>query len=181
MLRRILERFAPGGTAAQRAAHALYGTVVARARDPWLYARAGVPDTLDGRFEMLVWHLAPLVARLHRGGGEGPAVAQELFDAFLADMDAAMREEGVGDQAVPKRLQKMTRAFQGHGKALDDWRDDGRSVDALSALLERNVTDLSDGATLAACLEAHDAAVFASPYEELVAGRFRPVPLERAA
>ena len=125
-------------------AHRLYGTVVAAARQGRLYGEIGVPDTLDGRFEMLVLHAQALMAPLLRDGEESRAVAQALFDAMLDDLDAGMREEGVGDQVVPKRLKKMTRAFYGQAERIDRWWDEGGGADDLVPVLMGNITGLDD-------------------------------------
>lgn len=84
----------------------LYGGVVAMARAPHLYRTLGVPDTPEGRFEMIVTHLALLIRRLNAAGDEGLRVARLVNEAFVEDMDDCMRELGVGDLAVPKKVKK---------------------------------------------------------------------------
>jgi cytochrome b pre-mRNA-processing protein 3 len=85
----------------------LYGAIVAQARLPVFYQDLGVPDTLEGRFLMLSLHL---FAVLHRLKGEGPAaigLAQELSDRFSADMETVLREIGVGDLSIPKKVRGL--------------------------------------------------------------------------
>ncbi len=121
------------------AAHALYGKVVARARDPRFYTAYDVPDTLDGRFEMLTMHLFMLHHRLKDEGAKARDISQHVFDAFIADMDAALREVAVGDQVVPKRIKKMTRVFYGRTGAYEKALMQDDVVPELSQILARNI------------------------------------------
>ena len=85
----------------------LYGAIVAQARLPVFYQDFGVPDTLEGRFLMLSLHL---FAVLHRLKGEGPAalgLAQALSDRFSKDMETVLREVGVGDLSIPKKMRGL--------------------------------------------------------------------------
>ena len=123
----------------ERAAFALYGAAVAAARQPAYFGRMGVPDTLNGRFDLVSLHVALLIERLRRDPDPvGPKLAQAVFDAMFADMDVNLREMGVGDLVVGKRVKKMWEAFHGraavYGEAMDA---DDRP--ALEAALERNV------------------------------------------
>jgi cytochrome b pre-mRNA-processing protein 3 len=101
---------------------ALYGAVVAQARLPAFYTDFGVPDTVEGRFDMLVLHLVLLLRRLGQETELRRSFGQDLFDAFCRDLDANLREMGVGDLAVPKRMQRFAEAFYGrqaaYGEAL---------------------------------------------------------------
>ena len=113
---------------------ALYGAVVAQARSPVFYADYGVPDTVEGRFDLIVLHLVLLLRRLGQeadpgnslgqsmGQSLGQSLGQDLFDEFCRDLDANLREMGVGDLAVPKRMQRFAEAFYGrqsvYGEAL---------------------------------------------------------------
>jgi cytochrome b pre-mRNA-processing protein 3 len=91
---------------------ALYGAIVAQARSAAFYAAYGVPDTVEGRFDLIVLHLVLLLCRLGRDGA-GRSFGQELFDAFCFDLEANLREMGVGDLAVPKKMQQFGEAFYG--------------------------------------------------------------------
>ncbi len=82
---------------------ALYGMIVAQARSPQFYRDYGVPDTVNGRFEMIALHTVLLLRRLADGSPELRQVGQEVFDRFCDDMDASMREMGVGDLTVPQK------------------------------------------------------------------------------
>jgi cytochrome b pre-mRNA-processing protein 3 len=94
----------------------LYGTIVAQARLPCFYREYGVPDTINGRFDLLVLHLAVVVNRLERDPSLRD-LGQALFDKFCQDMDDNLREMGVGDLAVPKQMQRMGEAFYGRAQA----------------------------------------------------------------
>ncbi|MGI9356465.1 MAG: ubiquinol-cytochrome C chaperone family protein [Rhizobiaceae bacterium] len=121
-------------------AHFLYGVVVASARNPDLFRNFDIPDTFDGRFEMLATHLYVLNDRLRQDGDEGRALSQEIIDFFIADMDVALREAAVGDQVVPKRLAKMTRVVHGRAAAYDRARIGESDVQKeMAAIVARNV------------------------------------------
>ena len=100
---------------------ALYGAVVAQARVGVFYADFGVPDTIEGRFDLIVLHLVLLLRRLGSdsdlGRSLGRDLGQHLFDEFCQDLDANLREMGVGDLAVPKRMQGFAEAFYGRQAA----------------------------------------------------------------
>lgn len=102
-----------------RDAHALYGAVVAKSRSPEFYQKIGVPDSFDGRFEMMILHLYLVHAWLQGDDKSGKKISQSVFDLFLSDMDRSLREAAVGDVTVPKRLAKMTKVYYGRSKAYD--------------------------------------------------------------
>jgi cytochrome b pre-mRNA-processing protein 3 len=94
----------------------LYGTIVAQARLPCFYQDYAVPDTVNGRFDVIVLHLAAVLERI----AAEPSlrdVGQGLFDRFWQDMDQNLREMGVGDLAVPKRMRRLGEAFYGRAGA----------------------------------------------------------------
>ncbi len=175
------------------AAHRLHDAVMAQARQPALYRGYGVPDTLDGRFELAVLHALLVMRRLRRidasgapvGKRVGEQAAQALFDLMFADFDRALRELGVGDLSVGRRIRHMGQAFYGRASGLD------RALDGaapLAPFLRRNVygtVAASDGqvAALAAYVtrqESHLAALADGP---LLAGRLAflavPAPARR--
>ncbi len=120
------------------------------ARDPRLYHALGVPDTLDGRFDLIALHAFLLVHRLQDAPAPGPALAQAVFDAMFADMDSNLREIGVGDLSVGKRVRAMWEAFHGRSKVYAAAVDAADRA-ALSTALERNVWrgDAPEGAAMA--------------------------------
>src|ERR1700721_1787570 len=92
--------------------------IVAQGREPLFYRDFGVPDTVNGRFDLLVLHLWMVLRRLKPIEG-GANLAQTVFDRFCDDMDANLREMGVGDLTVPKRMQAFGEAFYGRAAAYD--------------------------------------------------------------
>jgi cytochrome b pre-mRNA-processing protein 3 len=122
----------------ERTGFALYGAAVAAARDPFLYASLGVADTLDGRFDMVCLHAVLLVRRLQHEPEPGPSLAQAVFDAMFSDMDVTLREMGVGDLSVGRRVRAMWEAFNGRAHAYDAALSAADPL-ALEAALVRNV------------------------------------------
>ena len=92
-------------------AKGLYEGAVAQARLPIFYENYGVPDNVDGRFEMIALHCFVLMHRLQAAGEE--RLSQALFDVFFVRMDRSLREMGVGDLAVPKHMKRMMNGFNG--------------------------------------------------------------------
>jgi cytochrome b pre-mRNA-processing protein 3 len=91
---------------------ALYVSAATQARQPKFFAEWGVPDTVEGRFEMLALHLVIVLARIGRiDGASGTKTARALVDAFVVDMDIVMRKVGIGDPAVPRKMKKVTGAL----------------------------------------------------------------------
>jgi cytochrome b pre-mRNA-processing protein 3 len=95
----------------------VYGMIVAQARNAAFYKSYGVPDTVEGRFDLIVLHLVLVLARLDRGDGPRRGFGQKLFDEFCRDLDDNLREMGVGDFAVPKRMRRFAEAFYGRQAA----------------------------------------------------------------
>lgn len=122
----------------ERVAHELYCSAVAAARVPFHYSELGVPDTLDGRFDLVGLHVFLVIRRLQAVPGVGPALAQAVFDAMFSDMDLNLREMGVGDLGVGKRVRAMWEAFHGRAVAYQAPLDAG-DRDGLAAALARNV------------------------------------------
>jgi len=100
----------------ERPGFLLYGAAVAAARRPELYGTFEVPDTLDGRFDLIGLYAWLVIHRVRFLPDPGPDLAQAVFDAMFSDMDVALREMGVGDLSVGKRVRAMWEAF--HGRAL---------------------------------------------------------------
>jgi cytochrome b pre-mRNA-processing protein 3 len=117
----------------QRLVDALYAKAVAQARQPVFYDRGAVPDSVDGRFDLLVLHMFLLLHRLGAEGAEGRALAQKLFDLMFADMDQSLREMGVSDMSVGKRVKEMARAFYGRVEAYQAGLGDAAGLEAALA------------------------------------------------
>ena len=103
-----------GGGRTERSGYELYGAAVAAARDPYFYVELGVPDTLDGRFDLVGLHAFLLIRRFSEDKA-AKDLAQAVFDAMFNDMDVNLREMGVGDLSVGKKVRVMWEAF--HGRA----------------------------------------------------------------
>jgi len=117
---------------------ALYEQIVAAARQPYFYSHWNVPDTPLGRFEMLSLHMFLLQHRLHGTQGQAHDIAQVLIDEFFLDVDHSLRELGISDVGVPKRMKRLARMYYGRTAAYADAlerQDDG----ALVAALGRNI------------------------------------------
>src|SRR6202171_1405628 len=95
----------------------LYGTIVAQARAEPFYRIYGVPDTVNGRFELVVLHTVLVLRRLESEPAPIRRLGQGLFDRFCRDMDGSLREMGVGDLAVPDKMRKIGEAFYGRQAA----------------------------------------------------------------
>ncbi len=125
-------------SSADDSAFLLYRNLVDQARSPQFYLNVGVPDTLDGRFDMIVLHMVVVIERLSDIGEPAKSLSQKLFDVMFDDMDQALREIGVGDLSVGKKVKTMARAFYGRLGAYDEAFQEGTD-DALLAALKRNV------------------------------------------
>jgi cytochrome b pre-mRNA-processing protein 3 len=95
----------------RRNARELYGSSVTQAREPAFYDALGVPDTVQGRFEMILLHVSLLLARLQREGKPGADLARALSESFIVDMDDGMREMTFGDLAVPREIKRAAAAL----------------------------------------------------------------------
>jgi cytochrome b pre-mRNA-processing protein 3 len=128
-------------------ARKIYAKIVAQARQPGFYTFCGVPDTADGRFDMILLHAFLLLRRLKRDHARTADLGQAVFDLMFADMDQNLREMGVGDLAVGKRVKGMAAAFYGRIAAyeagLED--NDGKTLeDALRHNLYRKTSPRDD-------------------------------------
>jgi cytochrome b pre-mRNA-processing protein 3 len=139
----ILARFRRNSQA--RTIHALYGAIVAQARSVTFYADYQVPDTVEGRFDLIVLHLVLLLNRLGHRAQAGRGLGQDLFDAFCRDLDANLREMGVGDLAVPKRMRAFAEAFYGRQAAYLAALD-AADPRAFETALARNIFPAGDDA-----------------------------------
>jgi cytochrome b pre-mRNA-processing protein 3 len=168
-------RIAPLGTI-----EGIYGMIVTRAREPLFYRDLGVPDTVNGRFDLLLMHLWLVLRRL-KSVGSGTALSQALFDHFCADMDDNLREMGVGDLAVPKRMRAFGEAFYGRTAAYDMALTEGS--EAFAQALCKNVLDgekIEKARKLAAYAEAAMADLARLDEATLLRGAWRFPVLEAA-
>ncbi|MCC0030163.1 MAG: ubiquinol-cytochrome C chaperone [Brucellaceae bacterium] len=123
----------------------IYGEIVTAARQPAFYAEMGVPDTPLGRFEMLSLHLFMLFRRARSSANAGlDSAVQDVTDEFFKDVDHSLRELGIGDMGVPKRMKKLARMFYGRCNSYGEALDAGDAA-ALATALSRNIRpDLED-------------------------------------
>lgn len=159
----------------------LYRAAVAAARSPWFYRELGVPDTLDGRFDLIALHAFLLIHRLQDAPAPGPALAQAVFDAMFGDMDDNLREIGVSDLSVGRRMRAMWEALHGRSKAYAA-AIDRMDRPGLEAALARNIWRgaAPDGAaaSLAGVVLMQAAHLETQPVVALAAGNaeFLPAP-----
>ncbi|PZW50986.1 cytochrome b pre-mRNA-processing protein 3 [Humitalea rosea] len=168
----------------ERTGFELYSAAVAAAREPWAFAVLGVPDSLAGRFDLISMHVALLIRRLRADPDpRGALLGQAVFDAMFADMDVNLREMGVGDMSIGKRVKGLWEAWHGRTLAYEAALDAGDSP-ALAAAISRNIfaghaaADAAGPQALAAYAEALAAALAAQPLAGLLSGqlRFPPTP-----
>jgi cytochrome b pre-mRNA-processing protein 3 len=162
--------------AEQSAAEALYDQAIAQSRRPEFYSRLGVPDTLDGRFDMIALHVFLVLNRLRNEGPAAKDLAQRVFDTMFADMDRNLRELGVGDLGVGPRVKTMAKALYGRidayemGLACDD--------KVLGEALARNLFGTVEAApeqlgVLCAYLREQAKILSTQVFSDFVAGKIR--------
>ena len=123
-------------------AQVLYTAIMDQARQPVFYTDYAVPDSVDGRFEMVLLHVFPAMIRLRDLGEEGRVLSQALYDVMFVDMDRAIREIGVGDLSVKKHIRRMMKAFNGRMQAYEDGLKSRQAlIDALCRNLFGTVKD----------------------------------------
>lgn len=175
-----------GRAPAPSAAHRLYSTLVMRARDPLYYRMLEVPDTPEGRFEILALHAGLAIRRLGQGGEEdrdnavkgnaGKDMAQSLFDLMFADLDSNLRELGVGDLSVGKQVKRLAGQFYARLDVLNDAFDSG-DHERLRPMLATNIYHGIDKPAeghldkLIAVLSAIEACLAGQAIADLVEGR----------
>jgi len=159
----------------------LHGKIVAAARRPELYAGFGAPDTFEGRFEMMTLHAGLVMRALSRLPGFGGELAQELADSVFRHFDIALREIGVTDVGMAKRIKKLAEAFYGRNKAYGEALDAG-DARLLAQALARNVYGGADGGradVLAAYVGQCERTLAATPLETFAAGEVVFPPIAR--
>lgn len=159
---------------AKLAGEALYAAVASQARDPRFYRELGAPDRIDVRFELYALHLALLLERLSGQGPRAEETGQAALDAYVASLDDVLREAGIGDLSMAKKMKSVAQLLLGRLKAVRD----GLSPpdrNALEAYLGRTVYadagESADPSGLAEyVLQAH-AALGAQPLTDILEGR----------
>ena len=156
----------------------LYGAIVAQTRDARFYEAYGVPDTVLGRFDLLLLHVALLLRRLREGD---TVLAQGVFDEFCRDMDHNLREMGISDQGVPRQMRRVGEAFYGRAQAYDaalGAQGEGSLADALARNVYAGTAEPDVAALrLAAYVRQTAIALDRQPFDELARGVVKfPVP-----
>ena len=156
----------------QKLIDGLHDGIVAAVRRPAFYTHYGVADTFEGRFELMTVLAGLVLRRLNEAGPPGPEIAQDLVDTIFRNLDPGLRELGVGDLAVPKKMKALAEAFLGRSAAYDAGLREGH--EALAAALSRNLFDGRDpGIRMAHYAEQAGARLSAASLDDLLA---RPLP-----
>ena len=169
------------------AADRAYDAVVAQARRPEFFTLSGVPDTLDGRFELICLHAFLFLHRLKREAPPAAELGQAFFDAMFADFDRSLRELGTGDLSVGREVKKMAQGFYGRIQAYEEGLQNGDAV--LAAALGRNLFGTSPSApasaiaSMASYLRREAARLRREDRQQLLAGQvsFGSPPEDAAA
>ena len=158
----------------RRIAEALYVEIVAAARQELFYSHWNVPDTPLGRFEMLSLHMFLFQHRLRGAAGEPRHLAQLIIDDFFTEVDHSLRELGIGDMGVPKRMKKLARMFYGRTASYSAALEAGDRA-ALAAALARNIMPGAaawpQADALADYVQKADRWLAAQPLEDICAGK----------
>lgn len=153
----------------------LHSEIVGAVRQRDFYLAYAVPDTFEGRFELLALHAGLVLRRFNAAEAPGPAVAQDLVDTVFGHLDADLRQAGVGDITVPKRMKKLCEAFLGRSAAYDTALRAG--PDAIETAVVRNIYAGRDETGAAPRMARYTAAIResldATPLETCLAG---PLP-----
>jgi cytochrome b pre-mRNA-processing protein 3 len=150
----------------------LHASAVTAARALKFYTEMGAPDSIEGRFELLTLHVILLVERLRAGSPDGEELRQALFDTYVSHLDGAMREMGVGDLAMGKRMRKLGEAFYGRAAAYATALAKLPELKELESILSRTVLEGAevDPASLAAYIAMTHVALAECPLERLWVG-----------
>ncbi|RZJ44424.1 MAG: ubiquinol-cytochrome C chaperone [Brevundimonas sp.] len=155
----------------ERYGDGLYELAVRQARDPGFYTALGVADRIDARFELYTLHVLLLTMRLKDEGTEqGGDAGQQLFNTYVSALDHTLRELGVGDISVGKKMRKLGESLYGRMTAYEQPLRDG-DADALAAALARNVLETetaTDGTALAAYALSSRSRLAAQPFGEVL-------------
>ena len=158
---------------ARVAGRALYAAVVDKARSPVLFHDLGIPDTVEGRFESYSLHVFLLLERFKAQGEQAAEVSQALCDTYISALDNTLREMGMGDEGVSKRMRRLGEAFYGRIRSYEAALAPLPDTAALEAMLVRTVyadADASGAPRMAAYIVAQRLTLAGQPTERLCAG-----------
>lgn len=149
----------------------LYGAIVTGARQPAFYSGCGVEDTPEGRYEMIALHLFLVIERLKGGGAQADRIAQRVLEAFVTDMDDSMREMGVGDLSVGKKVKRsaagLYERFAAYRKAV------AKSENELAGQIAAFVPGTVDSGRLARYVAASAQDLKTIPLDDVLSGQVR--------
>jgi cytochrome b pre-mRNA-processing protein 3 len=165
----------------------LYLSLVQQARQPAFYTHFGVPDVLEGRLDMIILHAWLLMRRLGtcQDADHAKDLNQSVFDLMFSDMDRNLREMGVMDLAVGKRVCRMAEAFYGRVNAYDKAQSEG--PDAMALALQRNLYQKAEAPgdqqlqSMVAYISQQEHALMVQTDDDLMSGRVRFLPVQEAA
>ncbi len=164
---------------------ALYRAIVEQSRDPAFFTVFKAPDTVEGRFEVLTLHMYAVLRRLKGQGASSDDFAQTLFDVFFKNMDDSLRELGVGDMSIGRKIRTMAESFYGRVGAYEK-SVDAEDWDSLRDALARNVyedPEAAEAPALADYLRKTIDHIGGIPLDDLQKGvvHFPAIELEPAA
>jgi cytochrome b pre-mRNA-processing protein 3 len=170
---KLIDRMLSGPDRREVIAQRLYAALTTQSRRPEFYVTCGVPDSVDGRFEMVALHAFLLFRRLKGQGDKAGAVAQSVYDVMFGDFDASVRELGAQDLGVGRRIKFMTEAMNGRFAAYDAGLAGGPNE--LELALKRNLygtTEPHDDMLkrMTEYVRAADAALSGQPVDQLMRG-----------
>lgn len=140
----ILSLFSRKAKANEAITIAIYETIVAAARQPYFYSDIGVPDSPLGRYEMLSLHIFLFIRRIKGRNDALKSIGQEVTDEFFRDVDHSLRELGIGDSGVPKRMKKLARMFYGRVESYDKALENNDQTELATALARNIRPDSAD-------------------------------------
>jgi cytochrome b pre-mRNA-processing protein 3 len=167
---KFFQRTSPTTGAALR----LYRTFVEKAREPVFYSALAVPDTVNGRFDMVVIHAMLVLRHLRDGGVEADAVGKALLELLFTDMDQSLREMGIGDMGIKHHIKRMAKALFGRAAAYENGLDTDPAAlfSALKENLYRHATpDSEQFARMSDYLGRAAQYVASQNLEEIIAGQ----------
>jgi cytochrome b pre-mRNA-processing protein 3 len=173
VLGKLIDRVLSGPDRREVIAQRLYAALTAQARRPDFYLTCGIPDTIDGRFEMVTLHAFLLFRRLKGHGEKAGAVAQAVYDVMFGDFDASVREMGAQDLGVGRRIKFMTEAMNGRFAAYEAGLAQGQAQ--LELALKRNLYGTTEPVDeclkrMADYMRRADAELTALPIDQLMRG-----------
>lgn len=154
----------------------LYDEIIKQAREPVFYALYDVPDTIDGRFELICMHAYLVMERFFDEGRAGQKIAQALFDHMFRDMDKALREMGAGDLGVPRHVKRMMKGFNGRAtsyRAAIESEDDYELIDVIKRNLYGTLEKQPEDSARIMALYIHETGAYlqSQPWDAIAQGQ----------